>query len=137
MPHFWDGKRISGPSDQWPVVSSGLGPSHKLPRAQSCHVGYHVIPPLSDRLIIGHTVRQHNSCKYINQQGRIVSWSLCHLAMAFWELCLDKDIFPMATYIPGTENVIADSLSRQSGSHHKWELNGTFLNPLFGGGINP
>lgn len=77
MPRFWDGEHTSGPWVLVPVVSSELGASHKLPSAQGCHTCCHVLPPISGRFSIGHT---------INQQGGDSFYVLVPPAMAFWEL---------------------------------------------------
>lgn len=64
---------------------------------------------------------------YINRQGGAVSRSPCKLAMELWEFCLSNEVFPSAAHVPGSENSLADLLSRQQSACHEWELNRTYL----------
>lgn len=68
---------------------------------------------------------------YINRQGGTVSQTLCRLALRMWTWCQAHKIFLIATHVPGLQNVWTDSLSRGDAPHHDWELNWTYLRPLF------
>ena len=49
---------------------------------------------------------------YINRQGGTRSAPLDRLAAQLWSWCRQLDITPIASFIPGRENLIADFLSR-------------------------
>lgn len=68
---------------------------------------------------------------YINSQGGTVSRSLCKLALQLWDFCLANNIVPTATHVPGIENSLADVLSHNLTTCHKWELNDSYLTPIF------
>lgn len=65
---------------------------------------------------------------YINHQGRMVSRSLCKLALQLWNFCLENNITPTATHVPGVNNSLADALSQDLTACHKRELNDSYLN---------
>lgn len=48
---------------------------------------------------------------YINRQGGTRSAPLDRLAAQLWSWCRQLDITPIASFIPGRENLIADFLS--------------------------
>lgn len=68
---------------------------------------------------------------YVNKQGGTVSRSLCRLAMQIWTLCIDYNINPVATHVPGIDNSVADSLSRTTSTIHKWTIRPEFIQPIF------
>ena len=59
---------------------------------------------------------------YINRQGGTHSLSLNRLAAQFWRWCHTWNIFPVATYLPGQENLVADFLSRGRQLPSEWTL---------------
>ena len=59
---------------------------------------------------------------YINQMGGSNSYDCDALARKIWAWCIPKNIWLSALHIPGTSNVLADSLSRRY-SDHEWMLN--------------
>jgi hypothetical protein len=60
---------------------------------------------------------------YINQMGRSKSIACDTVAKKIWEWCCYRDLWLTALHIPGSTNVIADSLSRKYPSDHEWMLN--------------
>lgn len=59
---------------------------------------------------------------YINHMGGSKSLSCDVLARKIWYWCIPRGIWLSAVHIPGSENTIADSLSRRH-SDHEWMLN--------------
>ena len=49
---------------------------------------------------------------YINKEGGTQSPSLCQLALQLWKWCRQYQIFPVAMDIAGSQNFLADALSR-------------------------
>ena len=60
---------------------------------------------------------------YINHQGGTVSPMATEIAMDLWMWCLERDITIKAQYLPGVENVRADSESRVIQDRSDWMLN--------------
>ena len=59
---------------------------------------------------------------YINRQGGMRSSTLNGLAAKFWRWCRARNIFPVASYLPGQENLLADFLSRGMCLQSEWTL---------------
>ena len=59
---------------------------------------------------------------YINKQGGTHSTRLNALAAELWTWCRRRDIIPIASYIPGQDNLIADFLSRGRVLPSEWTL---------------
>ena len=59
---------------------------------------------------------------YINRQGGTRSISLDSIAAELWKWCRSMDIIPVASYIPGEDNLIADFLSRGRCLPSEWSL---------------
>ncbi|KAM7182065.1 uncharacterized protein RBU57_000616 [Macrochelys suwanniensis] len=60
---------------------------------------------------------------YLNKQGGARSSPLSQEALLLWELCLAHSISLQASYLPGVQNVLADSLRRRmvnSPGHHSF-----------------
>ncbi|XP_041453564.1 uncharacterized protein LOC121406623 [Lytechinus variegatus] len=76
---------------------------------------------LVDRTVL---IRTDNKsvAAYINRQGRTRSSSLNALAAKLWEWCRRAKIVPIASYIPGSDNLIADFLSRGRCLPSEWSL---------------
>ena len=60
---------------------------------------------------------------YINHQGGTVSPMATEIAKDLWMWCLERDITIKAQYLPGVENVRADSESRVMQDRSDWMLN--------------
>ena len=67
---------------------------------------------------------------YINKQGGTHSARLNTLAARLWTWCRQKGITPVASYIPGQDNLIADFLSRGRVLPSEWTLHPTMMNRL-------
>ena len=52
------------------------------------------------------------------------------VARKIWDWCIPKNLWLTAVYIPGSTNVIADSLSRKHHSDHEWKLKPTVFRKL-------
>ncbi|XP_041477327.1 uncharacterized protein LOC121425366 [Lytechinus variegatus] len=76
--------------------------------------------------LVGRTVLIRTDNKsvaaYINRQGGTRSSSLNALAAELWEWCRRAKIVPIASYIPGSDNLIADFLSRGRCLPSEWSL---------------
>lgn len=60
---------------------------------------------------------------YINHMGGSKSIPCDTVAKKIWQWCVSRDLWLTALHIPGSTNVIADSLSRKYPSDHEWKLN--------------
>lgn len=58
---------------------------------------------------------------YLNKQGGAQSLPLCQEALLLWDFCLAHSINLQASYLPGVQNVLADSLSRRF-LIHEWSI---------------
>ena len=67
---------------------------------------------------------------YINRQGGTRSRTLNALAARFWKWCIAYRIVPVASYVPGQDNVIADFLSRGMCLQSEWTLEQTVVDCL-------
>ena len=65
---------------------------------------------------------------YINKQGGTHSIQLNRLAAQFWDWCHASNVTPIATYLPGQENLIADFLSRGKELPSEWTLHPQVMN---------
>ncbi|KAF7245960.1 Enzymatic polyprotein [Varanus komodoensis] len=68
---------------------------------------------------------------YINKQGGTKSPVLACLSMDIWDWCIPRNITLVAVHLAGTENVEADTLSRQMSTTHEWELDKQLCEELF------
>ena len=59
---------------------------------------------------------------YINKMAGIKSPSLNSLSRTLWEWCDEMSIIISAQHIPGKENLVADSSSRQFSSNLEWSV---------------
>ena len=60
---------------------------------------------------------------YINKLGGMHSQALCQLALTIWDWCVQRDVFLVAEYLPGKDNITADRESRSSQDRCDWMLN--------------
>ena len=67
---------------------------------------------------------------YINKQGGTHSTRLNALAAQLWTWCRREEIFPMASHIPGQDNLIADFLSRGRVLPSEWTLHPTVMDQM-------
>ena len=82
---------------------------------------HHFLPLVCHRTVL---IRTDNVtvAAYINKQGGTHSTRLNALAAELWTWCRRKDIIPIASYIPGQDNLIADFLSRGRVLPSEWTL---------------
>ncbi|XP_078241458.1 uncharacterized protein LOC144586699 [Pogona vitticeps] len=60
---------------------------------------------------------------YVNKRGGgTKSRFLLLLSIHLWEWCYQEHIYPVATHISTTDNLMVDELSRRSLQNHEWEL---------------
>ena len=67
---------------------------------------------------------------YINKIGGIKFPSLNSLSRTLWEWCIEKNIITSAQHIPGKENLVADSLSREFSSNLEWSVDIDIFNQI-------
>lgn len=99
---------------------------------QSCHINWLELKAcwLSLQALAGHyhdtqiAVKLDNTCAiyYLNNMGGIVS-NLDKLAKEIWLWCMAKNISIQASYIPGSQNIVADFESRNTSIYTEWSLN--------------
>nr|XP_025045344.1 uncharacterized protein LOC112547415 [Pelodiscus sinensis] len=68
---------------------------------------------------------------YINKQGGARSRSLCAESIRLWNWCIANNTVQTASYLPGIDNLVADSLSRRFPHDHEWEIRTDVLNRIF------
>lgn len=78
------------------------------------------------RLLVGRTVLLLSDnttvAAYINRRGGTRSSSLDELAARLWQWCRAVEIMPVASVIPGQDNLVADFLSRGRCLASEWAL---------------
>ena len=67
---------------------------------------------------------------YINKMGGIKSPSVNSLSRTLWEWCIERNIIISAQHIPGKENLVADSLSREFSSNLEWSVDIDIFNQI-------
>ena len=60
---------------------------------------------------------------YINKHGGCHSVSLNNIAKDIWSFAIDRNLWLVATHIPGKMNIVADKLSRNFAWETEWQLN--------------
>lgn len=68
---------------------------------------------------------------YINHLGGVKSPDCNKVAHKIWLWCVERRIWISAAYIKGTENTIADSLSRKYDDQGEWSLHQAKFNKIF------
>lgn len=59
---------------------------------------------------------------YLNQLGGMCSVDMDRLASEIWHWSFERNIYLTAQYLPGTENIFADFMSRQFSDSGEWSL---------------
>ena len=67
---------------------------------------------------------------YVNKMGGIKSPSLNSLSRTLWKWCIERNIIISAQHIPGKENLVADSLSREFSSNLEWSVDNDIFNQI-------
>ncbi|XP_068742111.1 uncharacterized protein [Montipora capricornis] len=67
---------------------------------------------------------------YIDKMGGIKSPSLNSLLRTLWKWCIERNIIISAQHIPGKENLVADSLSREFSSNLEWSVDNDIFNQI-------
>ena len=87
-----------------------------------------------ENMIVGRAVQiltdNTTVAAYINKQGGTRSKAMNDLAAKIWRWCRSHQIFPIASYIPGQVNPLADFLSRGQCLPSEWTLNQEVFNHL-------
>lgn len=84
-------------------------------------------------LSCSHHAGQHHY-GLLHQQGGTRSPALCMEAVCFWKWFITHGILDLlsATNLPGTQNMIADTLSENFATDHEWKLHDTVIADSFG-----
>jgi hypothetical protein len=64
---------------------------------------------------------------YINKKGGTKSDRLVTIAKDLWNFCLKEEMIITAEYLPGRNNTVADSLSRENPDSSDWKLEETIF----------
>lgn len=67
---------------------------------------------------------------YINEMGGTKSVACNNVCTNLWNWCLDNDARVTCSYIPGSDNVLADSASRNFSDRHEWKLDENIFRDL-------
>lgn len=67
---------------------------------------------------------------YINRGGGVKYPSLSNLAKQIWQWCEAKKIWIFASYIPSSDNIVADEQSRNFDIDTEWELSNTIFREI-------
>lgn len=59
---------------------------------------------------------------YINEMGGTKSMACNSVCIDIWNWCLNNDAWITCSYIPGSENILADTASRKFNDRHEWKL---------------
>ena len=115
--------------DQWQMVRTRITPTHKLLGVQGSLPSTEVLSQRQIPLDRVSKVRQHNSYR-LHNKGGTRSPQLLTLALEMWDWCQAKDIFVIATHVPGRHNISADMESRIFKDMSEWKLNPTIIQPF-------
>ena len=67
---------------------------------------------------------------YINHMGGTKSKFLCNLSLEIWNYCISHNIWLKAVYFRGSENIRADTLSREFSDNHDYFLSPSWFSHL-------
>ncbi|XP_077989926.1 uncharacterized protein LOC144444386 [Glandiceps talaboti] len=67
---------------------------------------------------------------YVNAMGGTKSTACNNIVVKMWEWCIARQIWISATYLPGAENIEADTASRQFNDNIEWMLQPTIFNKI-------
>ena len=67
---------------------------------------------------------------YINHMGGTKSKFLCSLSLEIWDYCISHNIWLKAVYFRGSDNIRADTLSREFSDNHDYFLSPTWFSHL-------
>ena len=76
----------------------------------------------SKQLFINCRIDNTTAVSYINKQGGTKSWECLMVAKEIWSFCEERQIYVIATHIPGVMNEEADRLSRKFNEFTEWAL---------------
>ena len=76
----------------------------------------------SNNLYIMCRIDNTTAVSYINKQGGTKSWECLMVSKEVWRFCEERQIYVIATHIPGVLNVEADRLSRKFNEFTEWSL---------------
>ena len=90
----------------------------------------HFLPRLKGQCVL---IRSDNTTvvQYINKQGGTKSSILCQKAQELWQIFIQNQIEAKSAHIVGSENVLADQLSRTLIKETEWSLNQSILHRIF------
>jgi hypothetical protein len=65
--------------------------------------------------------------QYINKMGGVQYPELNDITRKIWQFCEDRKIYIFATYIPSSDNVVADRESRRTDYESEWSLSNDYF----------
>lgn len=110
------------------VVNSGNSTTHQSSRATFSTQCLQTFPTNGEEQV---SLANIACMFYINCQGGPCSHSLCSEAMKLWNGCIQNKVNISVSYLPGCENMMADTLSRHFSQEHKWKINNRILQSVF------
>ena len=113
---------MSGVGDFGRLESSRRSASHQCVRTHGSVCFASSLPCSSVRLFGSFLTDNVSVMTFIDRQGGTHSIVLNDLASRLWAWCRAARIFPIASHIPGEENLIADFLSRGKCLPSEWML---------------
>ncbi|KAK3890263.1 hypothetical protein Pcinc_005794 [Petrolisthes cinctipes] len=67
---------------------------------------------------------------YVNEMGGIKSLACNDICIEIWDWIVKNDAWVSASHIPGKDNTLADTASRQCNDRHEWKLNESMFREL-------
>ena len=116
------------------LVSTTEDIAYKLPRVGGSISISPTFPSSVERPECTHNfIRSDNTTvvQYINKQGGTRSPRLCYQAWDLWKMAIKNRIMLTAAHLSGTQNILADDLSRLQIRPTEWILNNAVVSEIF------
>lgn len=95
-----------------------------------CNACLHFLPITRQKTV--RIMMDSIACMFYINRWEEQSQSLCAEALKLWNWCIQHGINISTAYLPGHQNITADSLSRRFSQEHKWEMNHTIHSQMLG-----
>ena len=116
------GSIVPGLTDRRPVVQAGENSPHKLSELLAATLAVKTFLKNHENKRVLLLLDNQTAVAYKNNLGGTVSTNAAKL-VELWMWCLQRDILLTAQYLPGKENVRADTESRVMRDRCDWMLN--------------